>query len=101
MDEKKQQTFWSAVVDGLSLEKPREWLIKTFTHKNISGEEEQKRREEEELRKKAVEDFKVRCKAFGWWMATLLMIIFVGLTLIFKPYFLTYQLSDKIDNLLH
>lgn len=31
----------------------------------------------------------------------LILIIFVGLTLIFKPYFLTYQLSDKIDNLLH
>lgn len=27
--------------------------------------------------------------------------IFIGLTLIFRPYFLTYQLSDKIDKLLH
>lgn len=89
MDKNKQQTIWSAFVDGLLLTKPREWFREAFTHKSISGEEEQKRREEqeeqkrreeEELRKKAVEDFKVRCKAFGWWMATLLMIIFVGLT---------------------
>ena len=80
MDKKKQQTFCSAFVEGLSLKKQREWLIETFTHKNKKEGEERKRHEEEELREKAIDNFKVRCKAFGWWMATLLTMLFVGLT---------------------
>ena len=81
MDKIKQQTLWSAFTEGLSLKKQREWLIEAFTPKSKT-DEALKRHNEEKFRREAIENFKVRCKAFGWWMATLLTMLFAGLTLL-------------------
>ena len=84
----EKQTFWSGIwkafKEGVTLAKPREWLEEwvdeKINHKSQKEEEERKRREAEEQRQRAIGDFKTRCKVFGWWMAALLTILFVGLT---------------------